>query len=73
MHPALRDGWGDLAGFLPLYLRHHSFGDFSYDWSWAQFWRQLGLDLNFFFGWKCEFAGRVGKLPFVPELRLSGR
>lgn len=48
MHPALRDGWGDLAGFLPLYLRHHSFGDFYYDWSWALVWRQLGLDFNFF-------------------------
>ncbi len=44
MHLALRDGAGGLAGLLPLYLREHSFGDFSRDWNWAPAWQQTGRD-----------------------------
>lgn len=44
MHCLLRDAAGRVAGLLPLYLRHHSFGDFSHDWQWAAAWRQAGLD-----------------------------
>lgn len=44
MHLALRDAAGRLAGLLPLYLREHSFGDFSRDWNWAPAWRQAGRD-----------------------------
>lgn len=58
MHLALRDGRGDLAGLLPLYLRHHSFGDFSHDWSWAQAWRQSGLDY---------YPKLVSGVPFTPS------
>lgn len=43
MHLALRGADGGLAGLLPLYLRHQSFGDFSRDWDWAGAWRQAGL------------------------------
>ncbi|MCU0841193.1 MAG: GNAT family N-acetyltransferase [Thiobacillaceae bacterium] len=43
MHLALRGAGGRLAGLLPLYLRHHSFGDFSHDFHWAAAWRQAGL------------------------------
>ena len=42
MHLALRDDAGRLAGLLPLYLREHSFGDFSRDWNWAAAWEQNG-------------------------------
>ena len=44
MHLALRDPDDRLAGLLPLYLRHGSFGDFSHDWNWAPAWRQAGLE-----------------------------
>jgi predicted N-acyltransferase len=44
MHLALRDGAGRLAGLLPLYLRQHSFGDFSRDWNWAPAWQQAGRE-----------------------------
>ena len=44
MHLALRDDAGRLAGLLPLYLREHSFGDFSRDWNWAPAWQQAGRD-----------------------------
>lgn len=42
-HMAARDGNGTLAGLLPLYLRTHSFGDFSRDWGWPQAWQRAGL------------------------------
>lgn len=43
MHCVKRDAEGCIEGLLPLYLRHHSFGDFSHDWQWAAAWRQAGL------------------------------
>jgi len=44
MHLALRDDANQLAGLLPLYLRQHSFGDFSRDWNWAPAWQRVGCD-----------------------------
>ena len=58
MHLALRDASGQLAGLLPLYLRHHSFGDFSHDWNWAPAWRQAGLDY---------YPKLVSCVPFTPS------
>lgn len=42
-HLALRDESGGLAGVLPLYIKQNSFGEFIYDWSWANAWQQAGL------------------------------
>jgi len=42
-HIALRDDAGLLMGVLPLYLRTHSFGDFSRDWNWPEAFEQSGL------------------------------
>ncbi len=58
MHLALRDAAGQLAGLLPLYLRQHSFGDFSHDWSWAAAWRQAGL---------AYYPKLVTGVPFTPS------
>lgn len=58
MHLALRDGDNRLAGLLPLYLRHNSFGDFSRDWDWAGAWRQAGLDY---------YPKLVTGVPFTPS------
>lgn len=41
-HLMLRAG-GRLIGAMPLYLRHDSWGEFVFDWSWAQAWQRLGL------------------------------
>lgn len=47
-HLALYDdatsGGESLLGLLPLYLRTHSFGDFSRDWNWASAWASAGLN-----------------------------
>lgn len=58
MHLALGDSQGRLAGLLPLYLRHHSFGDFSHDWHWAQAWQQAGL---------AYYPKLVTGVPFTPS------
>ncbi|MEW6677047.1 MAG: GNAT family N-acetyltransferase [Pseudomonadota bacterium] len=42
-HIVSRTASGGVQGFVPLYLRHHSFGDFSRDWEWAGAWQQAGL------------------------------
>ncbi len=41
-HLLLRVG-GELAAVMPLYLKSHSYGEYVFDWSWADAWRQSGL------------------------------
>lgn len=33
---------GKLDGILPLYLKHDSFGEFVFDWAWADAWHRSG-------------------------------
>ncbi len=33
-----------LAAALPLYRKHHSYGEYVFDWSWADAYHQAGLD-----------------------------
>lgn len=42
-HLALRDDAGMVCGAVPLYLRSHSFGDFSGDWNWASAFERSGV------------------------------
>jgi len=41
-HLLLRRGT-DLVALMPLYLKSHSYGEYVFDWSWADAWRQSGL------------------------------
>lgn len=41
-HLLLESG-GRLVGHLPLYLKHHSYGEYVFDWSWADAYRRHGL------------------------------
>ncbi|MDG2047829.1 MAG: GNAT family N-acetyltransferase [Halioglobus sp.] len=34
---------GELVAIMPLYLKAHSYGEYVFDWSWADAWRQSGL------------------------------
>ncbi|HEX5392313.1 MAG TPA: GNAT family N-acetyltransferase [Rhodocyclaceae bacterium] len=43
-HLLLSDELGNGVGWMPLYLRGHSFGDFLRDWSWSGAWERLGHD-----------------------------
>ncbi|MCF8149295.1 MAG: GNAT family N-acetyltransferase [Burkholderiaceae bacterium] len=47
-----------LLGLLPLYLRTHSFGDFSRDWNWASAWQRAGLDY---------YPKLVSGIPYTPS------
>ncbi|MCW5954485.1 MAG: N-acetyltransferase, partial [Propionibacteriaceae bacterium] len=37
----LREG-GTLVGALPLYLKYHSYGEYVFDWAWADAWQRAG-------------------------------
>ena len=56
-HLALRRD-GRLLGLLPLYLRTHSFGDFSRDWNWESAWNRAGLDY---------YPKLVSGVPYTPS------
>lgn len=34
----------EIVGALPLYLKQHSYGEYVFDWSWAQAYEQQGMD-----------------------------
>lgn len=57
-HIALRADDGRLAGLLPLYQRHHWYGDFAMDYAWAPAWQQAGLNY---------FPKLVSGVPFTPS------
>lgn len=56
-HLALYDD-GRLLGLLPLYLRTHSFGDFSRDWNWPRAWERAGLNY---------YPKLVSGIPYTPS------
>lgn len=39
----MHDESGNLAGALPMYEKHHSWGEYVFDWAWANAWQQCGL------------------------------
>ena len=41
---AIRDTNGKLSGAIPLYLKTNSYGEFVFDWSWADAYQRQGLD-----------------------------
>jgi predicted N-acyltransferase len=62
-HLVLREGATPRA-VLPLYLKSHSYGEYVFDWSWADAWRQAGLHY---------YPKLVSAIPFTPATgpRLS--
>ncbi|HET7921215.1 MAG TPA: peptidogalycan biosysnthesis protein, partial [Gammaproteobacteria bacterium] len=56
-HLACRDATGRLIGALPLYLKSHSYGEYVFDWSWAEAWQQAGLHY---------YPKLVSAVPFSP-------
>ncbi|HEX4300660.1 MAG TPA: GNAT family N-acetyltransferase [Gammaproteobacteria bacterium] len=63
LHLAYRDNQGQLAGALPLYLKSHSYGEFVFDWAWADAYQRNGL---------AYYPKLVSAVPYspVPGLRL---
>ena len=56
-HLTLRDDAGRLRGAVPLYRKHHSFGEFVFDFAWAHAYHRLGLDY---------YPKLVAAIPFTP-------
>src|SRR6185503_10204431 len=42
LHLSSRDASGKLVGALPLYLKSHSYGEFVFDWAWADAYQRHG-------------------------------
>lgn len=48
---------GQLTGAMPLYLKAHSYGEFVFDWAWAEAYQRHGLDY---------YPKLVSSVPFTP-------
>jgi len=46
-----------LTGFMPLYLKSHSYGEYVFDWSWADAYRRHGLPY---------YPKLLSAIPFTP-------
>ena len=57
---------GEAIAAMPLYLKHHSYGEYVFDWAWAEAYARHGLD--YYPKWLCA-------VPFtpIPGPRLLGR
>lgn len=59
-HLRLRDGRGEGArtlAVLPAYLKSHSYGEYVFDWAWADAWQRMGLSY---------YPKLVTAIPFTP-------
>lgn len=52
-----RDRRGQLTGALPMYLKAHSYGEYVFDWSWADAWQRAGGDY---------YPKLLAAVPFTP-------
>jgi predicted N-acyltransferase len=56
-HLLLRDDADRLVGAVPRYLKAHSWGEFVFDWSWAQAYARAGL---------AYYPKHLAAVPFTP-------
>jgi predicted N-acyltransferase len=56
-HLLLRDDADRLVGAVPRYLKAHSWGEFVFDWSWAQAYARAGL---------AYYPKQLSAVPFTP-------
>ena len=57
MHLVLRDAEGRLAAAMPHYLKHHSYGEYIFDHSWANAFMRAGGDY---------YPKMLSAVPFTP-------
>lgn len=60
-HLLLQDATGCLVGAMPLYLKSHSFGEFVFDFSWAQ-----SFDRHFLSKGRHYYPKLISAVPFTP-------
>ena len=56
-HHALMYQQQSLVGVMPLYIKDHSYGEYVFDWSWADAYHQNGLDY---------YPKLLSAIPFTP-------
>jgi predicted N-acyltransferase len=56
-HLAVRNARGKLCAAMPLYEKAHSWGEFVFDWSWAQAYQRAGIDY---------YPKLISAIPFTP-------
>lgn len=56
-HLLLEDAAGTLQGCMPLFLKYNSFGEYVFDWSWADAYKRHGLDY---------YPKLLSAVPFTP-------
>lgn len=56
-HIAFTDAKGELAGVIPHYLKHHSYGEYVFDHSWAQAYGRAG---------GAYYPKALSAIPFTP-------
>ncbi len=57
-HWVAYDDSGQLNAALPCYIKTHSFGEYVFDWAWAEAWAQHGLDY---------YPKLLSAVPFTPS------
>jgi len=57
MHLILTDHQG-LVAFMSVYLKNHSYGEYVFDWSWADAWERYGL---------AYYPKLVSAVPYTPS------
>lgn len=56
-HLLVEDSKSHLLGAMPLYLKQHSYGEFVFDWAWAQAFEQSGMPY---------YPKALSAIPFTP-------
>lgn len=56
-HLGLYDSDGKIRAAMPLYEKSHSWGEFVFDWSWAQAYQRVGIDY---------YPKLISAVPFTP-------
>ena len=56
-HLIAKDHENQIVGAIPLYLKQHSYGEFVFDWAWAEAYHQIG---------KSYYPKALSAIPFTP-------
>ena len=56
-HLLVEDAKSNLLGAMPLYLKRHSYGEFVFDWAWAQAYEQNNMSY---------YPKALSAIPFTP-------
>lgn len=59
LHLAIHDEQSRLIAAMPLYLKSHSYGEYVFDWAWAQAYEREGL---------AYYPKLLSAIPFTPVL-----